>query len=439
VGRISYSDYTISARDPENDSSGGINEMRILFVVAYFLPEIGSAAHVYYDLARAFIKKGHEVDILTSYPREYNLDKSDQSKQFPLDEVIDGIQVHRVKHLHSRDNIIIRGLEHFLLPGYYFKKYRQIGKKFDVCLFYIPPLPLYYLARRIKRYDGTLSVLNFQDFHPQELTEVGVLKNPLMIKILEYIERQAYKHADYITVLSHGGIEYVVQRGGNPDNISHIYNGILLSDSEKIVMKSDFKKIQKIEDKFLVSYTGILSPFQGIDNILDAARQLVDHPEIIFFIVGDGMIKTHLENRVSNEHITNVKLLPLQLRNEYYNIICSSDVNLISLDDQVKAPCFPGKTINLLAVKKPIIAIAGKDTETYSIMRTIDPYIVVEPNDPEKLIKLILKIKNNQELGIYLAEKGRSFFEDNMTLEKSVQSYEKVIAKIIIDEFRQAS
>jgi glycosyltransferase involved in cell wall biosynthesis len=404
--------------------------MKILMIVAYFIPEIGSAAHIYFDLAKAFVKNGHEVNVITSYPRKFNLKESDQLKKYPLDETVEGIFIHRVKHPYNRDNIVIRGLEHFLLTRYYFKKYLTIGKKFDICLFYIPPLPLYYLAKKIKNYDGTPSVLNFQDFHPQELTDVGVVKNPLLIKILEHIEKKAYKNADYITVLSKGGIDYIVRRGGNPNNISHIFNGILFSDSEKI-MKSDFKKTQKIEDKFLISYAGILSPFQGIDNILDTAKILVDYPDIIFFIVGDGMVKTHLEQRISNEIITNVKLLPLQHRDEYYNIIYSSDINLISLDDRMKAPCLPGKTINLLAVKKPVIAITSNDTETNLIMRSIDPNIVVEPNDPGKLKKTILNIKNNPESGLSLAEKGRCFFNDNMTLENSVTEYLKIFEKVV--------
>lgn len=405
--------------------------MKILMIVAYFIPEIGSAAHVYFDLAKAFVKNGHEVDVITSYPRKFNLNESDQQKEYPFDEIIEGIIIHRVKHPHNRDNIVIRGLEHFLLTRYYFKKYLEIGKKFDICLFYIPPLPLYYLTKKIKNYDGTPSVLNFQDFHPQELTDVGVLKNPLLIKILEHLEKKAYHNADYITVLSKGGIDYIVRRGGNPDKISHIFNGILLSDSEKIVMKSDFKKTQKIEDKYLISYAGILSPFQGIDNILDTAKILIDHSDIIFFIVGDGMERTHLDQRISNEHITNVKLLPLQPRDEYYNIIDSSDINLISLDDRMKAPCLPGKTINLLVVKKPIIAIANNDTETNLVMRSIDPNIVVEPGDPKKLKKIILEIKNNPDFGIFLAEKGRCFFEDNMTLENSVRKYLNIFENVV--------
>ncbi len=356
--------------------------MKILMVVAYFPPEIGSAAHVYSDLARAFLKRGHEVDIITSYPREYNMNTADLSRDVPPEEVMEGISVHRVKHPHTRDNIIIRGLEHFLLPGYYFRKYRELRKKFDICLFYIPPLPLYYLAKKIKRYDGTPSVLNFQDFHPQELTDVGVLKNPLMIRLLEYIEREAYTHADYISVLSHGGIDYIRKRGGDPGKISHIYNGLLLSDQDKNFSRQTFKKKEGIEDKFLISYAGILSPFQGIDNILDAAGQLLDSPDIIFYIVGDGMIKDHLQQRIRDEHLTNVTLMPLQPRDEYYNIISSSDINLISLDERMKAPCVPGKTINLFASGKPVIAIVAGDSETAYVMGLIDRDLVIRREIP---------------------------------------------------------
>jgi len=57
--------------------------MKILMVVANFIPEIGSAAHLYYDLARAFVKRGHEVDVITSYPRRFNMDASERDSEFP--------------------------------------------------------------------------------------------------------------------------------------------------------------------------------------------------------------------------------------------------------------------------------------------------------------------------------------------------------------------
>jgi len=404
--------------------------MKILMVVAYFLPEIGSAAHVYFDLAKAFVKKGHKVDVITSYPREFNLSKNDISKDFPLNETIEGIEIHRCKHPAQRDNVLLRGLEHFVLPRYYFKTYKKLENNFDVCLMYIPPLPLYYLAKKIKKYDGTKSVLNFQDFHPQELTDVGVLKNPLMIKILEYIVKRAYKNAEFITVLSHSGIDYIVKRGGDPNKIKHIYNGVLLEDFEKYKKKKDFKKKEGIEDKFLVSYAGILSPYQGIDNILDAAKQLIEQEDIIFYIVGDGSIKQHLQERIISEEISNVKLLALQSREKYFNIINSSDISLISLDERMFAPCLPGKTKDLFGMGKPIIASVPKNTETADVISKTGCGIVVEPGDINGLIKVINKLKTDNDLRKKMGYNGYKFLIVAMNLEKNIEKYENLFKLI---------
>ena len=64
-------------------------DMKILIVVNNFVPEIGSAAHIYFDLAKAFVKRGHEIDVITSYPRKFNLAKLDQERKFPLEEEMD--------------------------------------------------------------------------------------------------------------------------------------------------------------------------------------------------------------------------------------------------------------------------------------------------------------------------------------------------------------
>lgn len=407
--------------------------MRILLVVAYFVPEIGSAAHIYFDLAKALAERENIVDVITSYPREFNLDKADQGEKFPLEEEIDGVVIHRCKHPANRDNIFVRGLEHFYLPYYYFKKYREIGKKYDVCLLYIPPLPLYYLAKKIKHYDGTPSVLNFQDFHPQELTDVGVLKNPIMIKILEYIEGEAYKHADHITVLSHGGIEYVQKRGADPKKVTHIYNSVPLFEFNDLVIQKDFKNKEGIEDKFLISYAGILSPYQDIDNILDTARALQDHDDILFYIAGDGSERQCLEARIRREGIDNVRLLPFLPRAEYFNLVNSSDASFVSLDERMKAPCLPGKTINLMACNQPIIAMVAKESETADVIRKAECGIVVKPGDIASIRSAILYLKDNALARGAMGNNGRRYLEMNMSLEKNVALYEEIFHTVAGD------
>lgn len=399
--------------------------MKILLVVAYYLPEIGSAAHIYSDLATSFSKLGHEVHIITTYPREYNLLDLDKNRVWKLDEVIDGVNVHRVKYTVDRNNIVDRGLEHFLIINRYFKCYKKLDIKFDSILMYIPPLPLYYLAKKIKRYDGTKSILNFQDFHPQELTDVQIMKNPFYIKVMEYIEREAYRNSDFITVLTRGAVNYVVDRGADPTKVMHIYNSVNLNEVKNYSERKDFKEKQGIEDKFLITYAGILSPYQGIDKILDTAKQLKKYEDIIFYIVGDGSIKNHLEKRVKNERIMNVKLLPFQSRNEYFNIVNSSEVSIVSLDERMKAPCLPGKIMNILSMGKPIIANVNANCETACVIKESGG-ILVPPENNIELGKAILNLKEDHNLYNNIEINEKRFCMEHMNLEKNIEQYLKL-------------
>lgn len=406
--------------------------MKILMIVIYFVPENRSAAHIYFDLAKAFVKRGHAVDVITSYPRNFNLDKKDLNEYFPIEETIDGIKVHRCKyHFAKRDIIALRGLEHFRLPRVYFKRYKKLDKKFDVCLIYIPPLSLYKFGEKIRKIDNIPFLLNYQDIHPQELIDVGVLKNKLMIKMIERMERRSYAAADYITVMSKMGKELISNRGGNPNTITHIYNSVSLPTINEYLKKRDFKKKEEIEDKTLVSYAGILYPFQGIDDIVDAAKKLKEHDDITFYIVGDGTCKNHLVGRVKDEKIHNVKIMPLQPREEYFNIINSSDISIVSLDKRMTAPAIPGKFINLLAAEQPIIANVPSTNETALIIKKAKCGIVTEPGNNDEIAKAIIKLKDEPELRRKMGVRGRQFLEEEMNLEKNVVVYEHIFKSIV--------
>lgn len=405
--------------------------MHVLLFASNFHPEIGSSAQIYYDLAKTFAKHGHEVDVITSYPRKYTLSRKLLDREYPLEETIAGIHIHRVKHPSNRDNILVRGLEHFYLPLYYFRAYKKLVKsgvnKIDACLLHIPPLPFYYLTKMVKRYDGTPSILNFEDFHPQELTDVGFLKNPLIIRLLKHIEKQAYTKADYITVHSPGGFDYVVSRGADPERVEVVFNSVDLDVVDNPEIKDDFKVKERIDNKFLVTYAGILSPFQGLDKILDAAKNLLDHSDIQFYIVGDGMEKHHLEQRIADEKLSNVALRTFIPRFEYLCLVKSSDISLVSLDYRMKAPCLPGKIINLMAVRQPILAMVSGDSETAKVVAEAKCGVVVDSTDDQIIANAILLLKGNVEKRKLLGENGRMYMEEHMTAEVAVKQYEKIV------------
>jgi glycosyltransferase involved in cell wall biosynthesis len=401
--------------------------MKLLLIVANFIPEIGSAAHIYHDLGVDLVRRGHDVHVITSYPREFYLDAKDKNKTWKMDEDIDGIHVHRCKfRLAMRDNIVVRGMEHFTLPRLYFKRYKKLRIKFDGALIYIPPLPLYKMGIWIKKRDGTRSIFNYQDIHPQELVDVGVMKNKLLIKFMEKEERRSYKAADWITVMSPTGVDLIKGRGGDPSRLECIYNSINPSDFQKNLVRKDYKQVAGLEGRFLISYAGILSPFQGIDAILDVAKRFKNDKEVFFLIAGDGMERERLEKRARDEKMDNVRILPLQPRDVYFNIINSSDLSIVSLDSRMTAPCLPGKFINLLGASQAIIANVPEVNDVHWIVKKYNAGIPVIPGDIDSFENAIRSLKVNRKKIIEMGANGRKFLEENMNLDKNVKRYEEI-------------
>jgi len=57
--------------------------MKILLITPYFSPEVGSAAHLYYESGLALWDRGHEISILTGLPRYHVAGKQKDYRQRP--------------------------------------------------------------------------------------------------------------------------------------------------------------------------------------------------------------------------------------------------------------------------------------------------------------------------------------------------------------------
>ena len=138
-----------------------------------------------------------------------------------------------------------------------------------------------------------------------------------------------------------------------------------------------------------------------------------------------------MAQRITIESISNVRLLPLQPRDDYLNIINSSDISLVSLDERMKAPCIPGKLVNLMAMKQPIIAIVPVDSETAKVICESRSGIIVEPGNSKKLIETILYLINNKTILENYMTNGFKYSEMNMNLDRIVFIYENIFLEIL--------
>jgi glycosyltransferase involved in cell wall biosynthesis len=346
--------------------------MNILIVTDAYPPEIRSAAHLMVELAEELNSRGYQATVLTSYPA-YNLDSANMGKQFKECTSESGITVIRVKTLpHHKVNFLMRGIAQVTMPNLFLRALRKFSKgSFDIVLVYSPPLTLAKIGRTLKRSQKTRFILNVQDIFPQNAIDLGALRSPAIIAYFERLEKKAYTCADIITVHSEGNRRFLISNKKVLDigKLRVLHNWIDV-DSMPSSDKVDYRRKYGLEGKFIYLFAGVVGPSQGLDIVLDIAKEVTGHRDIVFLIVGDGMEKQRLENKARSRGLKNVVFRPFVPKEEYGSLVRSVDVGIVSLTPNNKTPVVPGKILGYMAGSKPVLAFLNMESDGHELIRT---------------------------------------------------------------------
>jgi colanic acid biosynthesis glycosyl transferase WcaI len=407
--------------------------MHILLVVPNYYPEIHGASHLYQDLAKGFIKKGHKVSVITSYPRYYFLQKKDQEKKFKMFETINGVNIYRANKIEfSRDNLLLRGIEHLLLPFLYLSK-AFIVKNVDFVIIYSPALPLYQFGNFFRFLHNSPYVLNVQDLYPKTLVDVGILTNPIQIKLFNFFEKRAYRTADFITVHSEGNLAYIRSKGDFKEKSRVMYNWTDLDEVKPANKDNNFRKAENLTNKFLVTYVGIMSTHQDLESVVLSGKY-IQNKEIIIYLIGDGVQREELIKLAEKEQIRNVKFLPLQPKEKYIEILQASDVGIVTLMKNVDTPVVPAKLLKIMASGTPVLSNVPEKNDTTKIIREANCGITISPGNPKQLAQTIeqfysLSIQDRDRFG----KNGRIYALTHFSIDSAVDQFEMIYKKLNSD------
>ena len=403
--------------------------MRVLIVVDVYPPEISSAGHLMKELAEGFKKRGHKVTVATSYPRHY-LNREAQNKKLKTFSAEKGVEVIRTKTLPLRKiSFLIRGISQLLLPFLFFRKIKEyVAPPVDMAIIYSPPLPLGLIANKIKKRYGAKIILNVQDIFPQNAIDLGVLKNKFLIKFFESIEKKAYKDADIITFNSEGGRRFLVEKKGlPPEKVVTLYNWIDPAPYQNLTKDISFRKRYGLEGKFIFLFAGVMGPAQGLDFLVEVAKEVSDIDDIVFLLVGDGMEKEKIQKMVSAYSLTNVVIKPLVSKEEHPFLLRDADMGIVCLSNKNKTPFIPGKFLGYLAVGLPIVAFLNKESDGFSLIKRANCGYACLADDSKKAAAIIRKVYNDKEKLKEVGKNGKEYALNNLTVGACVAKLEKMI------------
>jgi len=405
--------------------------MKVLLIVANFPPEIGSASHLFFDLAKNLSKKSHNVTVLTTFPRkDYLPTKGSKRRGIWSIENCEGFTINRIiSFIPQINNIFSRGLEHILLPISFLLGGILI-RKHDVILIYSPPLPIGVSGYLLKKIKGSSLIINIQDLYPKSVIDMGIMRSSALVRIFEIIERFVYRKSDLITVHSESNAKYVVKRA-LPTNsrVVVIPNWVNIAEFE--ISDEKYNSIRKglgiKNSDFLVSYAGLMSTSQDLELIIKAAKQLKEIKDIRFLLVGEGVEKPKLERLAEEYKLDNIIFLPLIPKKEYVKVLKASDVCLVTLQKFVKTPVVPSKLIAIMASKRAVIMAAPLKGDAPKIIKTSKCGLIVPPSDADSLNSAIRTFFEDRKLLENCGNSGKSYAKERFSSEVCIRKYDLLI------------
>jgi glycosyltransferase involved in cell wall biosynthesis len=399
--------------------------LRILILINWYPPEIRSASHLFGELAEGLSARGHQVTVVTRWPDE----RTPGWTPRPRRSVERGVTVIRVARREGpRTWRLVRMLEQFVHPAALFAGALRWAGPADVVLAYSPPLPLGLAVGGLARRWGGKGILNVQDLYPQGAIDLGLLRNPLAIRLARQLERACYESVDALVVHSEGNREYVVGTGVPLEKVSVIPNWADLAALAPGERLNAFRRsLGLADDIFLVSYAGVIGFAQDLDTVVRAAERLRDEHRIHFLLVGDGSLKPALERHVAAARLRNVTLMGLQPVEVYGDILRASDACLVTLRPDVRTPVVPAKLVSIMAVGRPVVATSHPGGDVPRIVAEAECGVHVAGGDAGGLAAAILRMSRQPALAAACGRNGRAYAEKHFSRETGVTAYEQLM------------
>jgi colanic acid biosynthesis glycosyl transferase WcaI len=270
-------------------------------------------------------------------------------------------------------------------------------------------------------------VVNVQDLFPQTVIDLGVLRNRALIAFFRRMEQFVYRKATALTAMSDPNRDYVIARGADAGKVHTVFNWCDTESIRPSPRMNEFRRKHGLrEDTFVAVSAGTMGFFQGLDAVIEAARLLVDVPDLLFLLVGGGAERERLQQAAAG--LPNVRFLPMQPKELYPQVLAAADACLVTLRPEVITPNVPSRISTIMAAARPILA-SLPEGEAARIVAAAEAGLVVPSNDPPALAAATMKLRAHPETARQMGLQARQFAERFLSRAACVQRIEDILCR----------
>lgn len=394
---------------------------------------MGAPAARAVELARHWVRSGHDVTVLTGFPNHPTgvvpAEWQPRLHNLVYREEVEGINVVRTWLLPLPNR---KAHERILNYGSFCVSAAFRGLEIvrpDVLIATSPQLLVGLSGWWISFWKRVPFIFEVRDLWPESLSAVGMGKeNSLLHRSLGLVAEFLYHKASHIVVVTPAFKDHLVKYWQvAPSKISVVENGV---ETERFAAGSpeiELKKQLGLEGKFVVGYIGTIGMAHGLDTLIEAAARLQStHPGIVFLLVGEGAEKERIQAEVSSRGLTNIRLIDQQPRERIPAFICASDACLVLLKKtELFKTVIPTKMLEFMSCARPVIL--GVDGQARKVLEEAQGGVAIEPENTASLVNAILALAGDAAACSSYGANGRRYVVERCSREQTAKAYITVL------------
>lgn len=361
---------------------------RILIHSLIFSPDGVSTAYLYNDIALKFQASGYEVIVLSTTPH-YNLVKEQLIEQ-PLkwkiwgvckESDFQGIRVIHIPQKKFKSSVLrILGFVYWHILSFVTGLFIQ---HVDVILSPSPPLTIGIINIWLAKLKGCKVVYNVQEIYPDILKK----KEGVIVSFLRKMERYVYDSSSAITTIDQVFYDTIVGRFKDKSKLHIIPNFVdteLYSPRKGCQETLDTALFPETESLKLL-YAGNIGFAQDWEPLISLAEKTKDSP-VEYFVIGEGVMKPYIEEKIKELGLNKIHLLPYQPRILMPAILAYSDIQFIFMNPEMDRQGFPSKVYTIMACAKPLLVCSGTGTPIINFLQECNCAKLITEEKYEKKI-----------------------------------------------------
>jgi glycosyltransferase involved in cell wall biosynthesis len=250
------------------------------------------------------------------------------------------------------------------------------------------------------------------------------------MRVLRSLVSLYLRRADRIVAIGDTMRRRLEEKGAPPERVRVIPNWVDTSRLEPRDRANEWARNIGLDKKFVVMHSGNVGHAQDLDSLVRAATFLRDLDDLSIFIIGTGARHAELVALSELLEADQVTFLYYQSRGVLPQSLSAADIHVVGLAPGLAGYVVPSRLYGVLAVARPVIVAADRESETAQVVERVGCGIVVPPGRPELLARAIRDAHDGKYDLVEMGARGREWVQREADRSVAVGRYRDLLREL---------